>query len=73
MGCQPIGQQGRNGGVMGSVSKYDAVGIQNFAFDGNPMIWDPSVVIPTGATASTETIFGIHIPSFCLSIHKEEN
>lgn len=65
--------QGRNGGAFGSFSKYDAAGIRHFAFDGSPMVWDPATVLPIGATASTNAIYGIHIPSFFISIRSEEN
>ncbi len=61
------------GGAFGTVQKYDAAGIPTFAFNGNPMTWDPAVTIPTGATAGTEAIYGIHIPSYFVSIRSEEN
>ncbi len=65
--------QGRNGGVFGGVAKYDAAGIRHFTFDGSPMVWDPATVLPVGATASTNAIYGIHIPSFFISLRAEEN
>ncbi len=69
--------QGRLGGF-GSTQKYDAAGIRNFAIDGNPFIWDPAVTTPDDSagstvTAGTETIYGIHIPTFHISIRSEEN
>ena len=65
--------QGRNGGAFGAIAKYDAAGIQHFAFAGSPLVWDPAVTVPYGATASTEAIYGIHIPSYFISIRSEEN
>ncbi len=65
--------QSGNGGAFGSVAKYDAAGIRHFAFDGSPMVWDAATVLPYGATASTNAIYGIHIPSFFISIRSEEN
>ncbi len=65
--------QSARAGAFGTVGKYDAAGITHFAFDGSPMVWDPAVAIPYNATASTESIYGIHIPSFFISIRKEEN
>lgn len=60
-----------NDGMM--PAKYDAAGIQNFGFNGSPMVWDPAVTTAYGATASTESIYGIHIPTFFISIRSEEN
>ena len=65
--------QGRNGGAFGTVEKYDAAGIPNYAFSYQPFIWDPTVQVPFGATASTESIYGIHIPSFGICMRSEEN
>uniref|UniRef100_A0A6M3IS73 Capsid protein n=1 Tax=viral metagenome TaxID=1070528 RepID=A0A6M3IS73_9ZZZZ len=65
-------QSGR-GGAFGTIQKYDAAGIEHFAFGGSPMVWDPAVTVPYGATASTESIYGIHIPSYFISIRTEEN
>lgn len=65
--------QGGRSGAFGVKAKYDAAGIPNFALDGNPMVWDPAVTVPYGATASTEAIYGIHIPTFFVSIRSEEN
>jgi len=65
--------QGRNGGgAMGTVAKYDAAGIHHKAFDGSPMVWDPAVTVPVGATAATESMYGIHIPSFAICLRSEE-
>ncbi len=57
----------------GTKTKYDAAGIQNFSFNGSPLIWDPATTTPYGATVSTEAITGIHIPTFFISIRSEEN
>lgn len=65
--------QARNGGVFGTANRYDACGIDNYAFRKNPIIWDPNVQVPTGATASTEAIYFIHIPSFFVGLRTEEN
>ncbi len=65
--------QGRNGGAMGGIKKYDAAGILHYAFEGQPMVWDPALTVPYGATASTESIYGIHVPSYFLSLRKEES
>ncbi len=64
-------QSGR-GGAFGTVAKYDAAGIEHFAFGASPMVWDPAVTVPFGATASTESIYGIHIPSYFISLRTEE-
>jgi len=62
-----------NSAAFGSLAKYDAAGIQHFAFDGCPMVWDPAVTVPYGATASTEAFYFVHIPSYFISLRKEEN
>ena len=55
------------------VSKtYDAAGINHKAFDGSPVVWDPAVTVPYTSTASTESFYGIHIPSYFISFRKEE-
>jgi len=61
------------GGAFGTLQKYDAAGIQHKAFEGQPLVWDPAVTVPYGASASTECIYGIHIPTFFISIRSEEN
>lgn len=61
------------GGKFPVSSKYDAAGIQHYAFNGQPMVWDPAVTVPYGATASTECCYGIHIPSFAIAIRAEKN
>jgi hypothetical protein len=53
--------------------RYDAAGVQAHAFNGSPMVWDPAVTVPYGATASTESFYGIHIPNFALGIRTEQN
>ncbi len=53
--------------------KYDAAGILHYAFMKQPMIYDSAVSVPTGATASTEAIYGIQKDHFQLSLRKEEN
>lgn len=60
-------------GDFGVSRRYDPVGVQAFAFNGGAVVWDPSISIPYGATAATEAIYGIHKPSFFLSIRSEEN
>lgn len=65
--------QGGRGGAFVQNAKYDAAGISHFSFDRNPMIWDAAVTVPYGATASTEAFYGIHIPSYFVSIRREEN
>ena len=55
------------------LQKYDAAGIQHFAFYAQPMVWDPAVTVPYNSTASTECLYGIHIPSFVIAIRKEKN
>ena len=65
-------QSGRSG-AFGTLQKYDAAGIQHKGFNGQPMIWDPAVTVPYGATASTDMFYGIHIPTFNISIRSEEN
>lgn len=64
---------GGKGGAFGTNQKYDAAGIPNFSFNGNPMVWDPAVTVPNGATGSTESIYAIHIPTFWISLRTEEN
>ena len=64
---------GGKGGAFGTNAKYDAAGIPNFSFNGNPMVWDPAVTIPSGATGSTESIYAIHIPSYFIALRTEEN
>jgi len=65
--------QGRNGGAMGGLEKYDMAGIQHYALKGAPIIWDPAVTTARGQTASTEVFYGIHIPSYKISIRTEAN
>ncbi len=65
--------QGRNGGAMGTLAKYDSAGIQHFVFDGSPMVWDPAVTVPAGATAGTESFNFIHIPTWGLGIKSDMN
>ena len=65
--------EGARQGAFGVNRKYDAAGIENFAISGNPMVWDPAVTVPYGATDGTEAIYGIHIPTFFVSIRSEEN
>ena len=68
-------QSGRDG-AFGGVAKYDAAGIQHYAFGGQPLIWDPAVTVPyasSAVTAGTESIYGIHIPTFFISLRTEEN
>ena len=60
-------------GAFGTVAQYDAAGILNKAFEGSPMLWDPSVTVPYGATASTEAFYFIHRPSYKVSIRGEKN
>ncbi len=61
------------GGAITVSKKYDAAGVQHKVFDGSPMVWDPAVTTPYGATASTECAYFVHIPSFKLSLRSEEN
>lgn len=61
------------GGGMAVNKDFYEVSIPHFMFNGNPLIWDPSVAVPVGATASTESIYGIHKPSFFVGIRKENN
>ena len=66
---------GRRGNtdVLGSKKDYDAAGIRHLMFNGNPAIWDTSVVTPTGASATTtEAIYGIHLPSYKICFHEQE-
>ena len=63
----------RAGGDFGRSGRYDAAGVQTFAFNGAPLIWDPAVTVPYGATAATECIYGIHMPSFAVGIRSEKN
>lgn len=64
-------QSGANA-AFGLAQKYDAAGIKHMVFDGFPMVWDPNVTVPVGATASTESIYAIHLPTFAISLRKEE-
>lgn len=64
-----VGQRG----AFGSVQRYDAAGIQHYGFSANPIVWDPAVTVPIGATAGTEACIGINIPHFWISIRSEEN
>ena len=59
-------------GALGKKGSYDAAGIEHKVFRSQPMVWDPAAPTPTGATASTEAIYGIHIPSYGISFHNEE-
>jgi len=61
------------GGAVPVSTSYDALGIEHYMFGNCPMFWDPSVTIPWGATASTESIYGIHKPSYFISLRSEEN
>jgi len=60
-------------GDFGVSRRYDAAGVQAHAFNGAPVVWDPAVTVPYGATAGTETFYGVHIPSFAIAIRKEHN
>lgn len=51
-------------------SAYDTARIKHHIFDGDPMIWDPAVVIPWGANAGTEAMYGIDKANFFISFHK---
>lgn len=62
-----------HGGAFGTAAVYDAAGIPNKAFEGNPMLWDPSVTTPYGAVASTEAFYFIHRPSYKISLRAEKN
>jgi hypothetical protein len=62
-----------NSGVLAVNKKYDAAGIQHYVFNGAPLVWDPAVTVPYGATASTEAMYFLHIPSFFISIRSEKN
>jgi len=65
---------GRQTGSFTFSNKYDPAGVKTFAFMGAPIIWDPAVVTPYGATStSTEAFYGLHIPSYSVSIRKEAN
>ena len=59
-------------GALGRKGNYDAAGIEHVTFRSQPMVSDPACVTPNGATASTEAIYGIHIPSYAISFHSEE-
>lgn len=59
-------------GALGRSGTYDAAGIEHKVFRSQPMVWDPAAAVPNGATASTEAIYGIHIPSYGISFHNEE-
>lgn len=61
-----------NSAVFGLKQKYDAAGIDHMCFRKFPMVWDPNVTVPLGATGSTESIYGIHLPTFAISLRKEE-
>ena len=65
--------QSGNSGAYGQLANYDAVGIEHLVFAKKPMVYDPAVQVPVGATASTEAIYGIHIPSFFIGLRTEEN
>lgn len=63
---------GRDTGSFTFSNKYDPAGVKTFAFMGAPIIWDPAVVTPYGASStSTEVFYGVHIPSFAVSIRKD--
>lgn len=59
-------------GALGKKGTYDAAGIEHMVFRSQPMVFDPAAPTPNGATASTEAFYGIHIPSYGISLHKEE-
>ena len=60
-------------GLVTFTSKYDPAGVRVFALNGAPIVWDPAVTVPFGATASTEVFYGLHIPSFFIGIRTEGN
>lgn len=64
--------QAANAQVFGGKSDYDAAGIDHFVFRKRPMVWEPALTIPVGATASTEAIYAIHLPTFAISLRSEE-
>ncbi len=59
-------------GALGKLGTYDTAGVEHKVFRSQPMIWDPSTPVPTGATGSTEAIYGIHLPSYNVHFHTEE-
>jgi len=61
-----------NSDVLGSKKDYDAAGIRHLMFNDNPIVWDTAVTVPTGATASTESITWIHLPDFRICFHEQE-
>ena len=63
----------QGGAVMATKESYDAAGIQNKVFNGAATIWDPAVTVPTGATASTEAIYGLPMNHFFVDIKRAEN
>lgn len=66
---------GRRGSrdVLGTKAAYDAAGVDHVVFNNNPIVWDTAVTVPTGATASTESITGIHLPSYEICFHTKGN
>ena len=65
--------QGAQGGGLAQKKAYLILDIDHAVIAGCPAIWDPSITIPYGATASTECIYGIHRPNYGVSIRTEEN
>lgn len=61
------------GGDTATIARYDAAGVQHFAFNGQPLVWDPAVQVPFGATAGTECCYMIHKPSYKISIKSSAN
>ena len=52
---------------------YDALNFPYHILAGDPMVYDPAVTIPYGATANTEAIYGLNKSTFFIGIRREEN
>ena len=59
-----------NGGLRNA--SYDAAGIDHIVFANCPMIYDPAVTVPYGATASTEVVYAQDLNEMGLAIRQDE-
>jgi len=54
------------------VKKYYDAGIDHCVFEGDPFLYDPSVTVPTGATASTECIYTLDLAELGMAVKRNE-
>jgi len=53
-------------------AQYDAANIDHLVFNNVPFIYDTAVTVPTGATASTESVYVLDMNEFGLAVRRDE-